>query len=75
MPETVRNFPAIMFDPTTTIPVIVPAFDYDDALRVADSVTGPGRLWDGFDVIVLDSDNGSDQCEDCGWERRHCVCG
>lgn len=54
MPETVRDYPAIMFDPTTTIPVVVPAFDYADALRVADQVTGPGRLWDGFDVIVLD---------------------
>lgn len=55
MNETVREYPAIMFDPTTTIPVLVPAFDYDDAIKVGDRVTAPGQLWGGFDIIVLDS--------------------
>jgi hypothetical protein len=52
--ETVREYPAIMHNPTTTIPVIVPAFDYADAVRVAAQATGPGELWHGFDTIVLD---------------------
>lgn len=51
--DTVREYPAIMHNPTTTIPVIVPAFDYADAVRVADQVTAPGQLWAGFDVIIL----------------------
>ena len=54
MPDTMRDFPAIMFDPTTTVPVIIPAFDYEDATRAAYSVTRPGELWHGFDAIVLD---------------------
>lgn len=52
--ETVRDFPAIMHDAVTTIPVIIPAFDYADAVAVADRVTAPGQLWAGFDVVVLD---------------------
>lgn len=74
MSDTLRDYPAIMHDATTTIPVLVPAFDYADAIKVADQVTAPGQLWDGFQVIVLASDDGSDQCEECGWERRHCIC-
>lgn len=54
MNETMREYPAIMFDATTTIPVLVPAFDYADAISVSDRVTAPGQLWGGFDVIVLD---------------------
>lgn len=53
--EQVRDFPVIMHDPTTAIPVVVPAVDYADAVAVADRVTGPGQLWDGFDVVVLDA--------------------
>ena len=55
MPETLSDYPAIMHDPTTTVPVLIPAFDYADAVRVADQVTAPGRLWEGFDVIILDN--------------------
>ena len=55
MPDTTRDYPAIMFDPTTTIPVLVQASGYSDAVRVAHKSIGPGQLWDGFDVIVLDS--------------------
>lgn len=78
MNESVRTYPAIMHDPTTTIPVIIPASDYADAVRVAAEETGPGQLWYGYSVVILDrptgQDDGSDQCEDCGWERRHCAC-
>lgn len=55
MNESVRDFPAIMFDQTTTIPVLVPAFDYADAVQVAARTTRPGQLWYGYDVVVLDS--------------------
>lgn len=54
MHEAVRDYPAIMHDPTTTIPVIIPAFDYADAVRVAAEETSPGQLWHGYSVVILD---------------------
>lgn len=54
MNESVRAYPAIMHDPTTTIPVIIPAVDYADAVRVAAEETGPGQLWNGYSVVILD---------------------
>jgi len=54
MSDTARVYPAIMHDPVTTVPIIILADNYADALRVADQGTAPGELWHGFDVIVLD---------------------
>ena len=61
--EAIKEFPAIMHDPVTTIPVIIPALDYADAVQVADRATAPGQLWAGFKVIVLGVD---------AWEGDHC---
>lgn len=74
MSDTARDYPAIMHDATTTVPVIIAASDYADAVRVADTITGPGHLWHGFDTIVLDAPR-SYGCQGCGQPPRHCVCG